>query len=285
MIAMIWARFAELQNSILDARITRMIPFLGAALLVAAAGCANCQADSFSLSPSAQGIISRNQLLTPEKAQKALDRARSDFLHRHYESAQKDVRQALEVCPHCALALAFEGILDLHAGNSPEAAEAFHRAIDEDPSSGSAYVGLGIIYNAQGRFRDAIALFDRAAPFSESSWLVHYEAALAHLRLGEYDAGLREISTAGKSAGSDPDRLSGLAYLRGLAQCETGDFDRGSRYFQEAMRRDPNGTFATLARKRLDLLAAAGRRSAGPRTDDRTSPLDLDQVGTATADH
>ena len=123
----------------------------------------------------------------------------------------------------------------------------------------------------EGRFRDAIALFDRAAPFSQGSWLVHFEAALAHLGVGEYDAGLKDINRAESFTGSDPERLSGVAYLRGVAQCQLRDYAGGNRYLQEAMRRDPNGTFSMLARKRLEQLGPAGPDLHESGTDAGTS--------------
>ena len=239
---------------------TMMVPLLCTALLIGAVGSAYCQVDLVDLptNPSStRGVISKNQLLTPEKAHKALDRAQVNFLHQRYEPAQRDVQQALEIYPHCALAFTFQGILDLQDGNMPEAAEAFQKAINEDPSLGSAYVGLGIIYNTQGRFRAAIAQFERAAPLSQGSWIAYFEAALAHLGVGEYDAGLKDIARAERFTLGDPERLSGSAYLRGVAQIQLRDYAGGNRYLQEAMRRDPNGAFSTLARKRLEQIGLA----------------------------
>lgn len=234
-----------------------MITFFVAALFIGAAECAHSQLDSLQLPASTQAVVSKNQLLIPEKARKALERAQVDFLHGRYESAQERLRRALEIYPHCALAFTFQGILDLQRGKSFEASHAFQRAIEEDPSSGSAYIGMGIVYNTQGRFRDALAQFDRAAPFSQGSWLGYFEEAWAHLNIGEYDAAVAAILRAEKFAGTDPERLSGLAYLRGVARCQLRDYEAGNRYLQEAVRRDPDGAFAVLARKRLERPGAA----------------------------
>jgi len=216
--------------NILSIRITAMVPVLGAMLLIGAVECAYCQVDLVDRPgrlSATQGVVSKNQLLIPEKAQKAMDRAQVDFLHRRYESAQRDVQRALQIYPHCALAFTFQGILDLRDGNVLEAAEAFQRAINEDPASGSAYIGLGIILNTQSRFRDAIALFDRAAPFSQGSWLRDFESALAHLGVQEYDAALKDITRAERLAGSDPE--SSLSTGRGSMSDER--LRRGEQIF------------------------------------------------------
>ena len=257
-----WSRAREMRKRIIGTGIKTTVLFGTAALLVGVIECAYCQVDSVELSghlSPTQRVVSKNQLLMPEKAQKAMSRAQVDYLHGHYESAQRDVQVVLELYPHCALAFTFQGILNLQRGNLSEATQAFQRAIDEDPASGPAYIGMGVIYNTQGRFRDAIALFDRAAPFLQDSWLIHFEAAFAHLGVGESDAGLRDITRAERFTGSDPERLSGLAYLRGVAQCQLKDYNGGNRYLEEAVRLDPNGIFAILARKRLELVAPVAR--------------------------
>lgn len=260
--------------NILHTRITTMVPLLWAGLLLGSVECAYCQVDLVELPThlaSTQGVVSKNQLLIPEKAHEAMDRAQVDFLHRRYESAQRNVQRALEVYPHCALAFTFQGILDLRDGNVTEAAQAFQKAINEDPASGSAYIGLGIIYNTQGRFRDAIAQFDRAAPFSQGSWLVDFETAFAHLGVGEYDAGLKYITQAERFTGRDAEKLAGVAYLRGVAQCQLRDYALGNRYLQEAIRRDPNGTFSRLARKRLEQFGPVARGLHESGADAETS--------------
>src|SRR5579864_272589 len=116
----------------------------GAALLALAATSALCQVDASRLpaqvSTAERMVVSKNQLRAPQKAQKAIDRAHEDFRHGRYELAEKDVQRALSICPHYGLALTFQGIIDLRSGKDAEAASAFQRAIDEDPSSGSAYL-------------------------------------------------------------------------------------------------------------------------------------------------
>jgi tetratricopeptide (TPR) repeat protein len=190
---------------------------------------AHSQIDSHSFpahNSPAQQVVSKNQLLTPEKVQKAMARARERFLHGRYESAQKEIQRALDICPHCASALTFQGVLNLQGHNYPEAARSFQRAIDEDPAAGPAYLGIGVVYNAQARFKEALVVFDRAAPFLPDTWLLPFECALAHLGVGESTAGLREISHAEGLAGSDPAKLSGVAFLHGVAESQLKEYDR-----------------------------------------------------------
>jgi tetratricopeptide (TPR) repeat protein len=239
---------------LLPNRTTRLCYLLGTVLLVCAPGSGSCQIDLSQLPPNdspAQQLVSKNELLTPEKAQREFERAHKDFLHRHYDAAQEDVQRALAICPHCGLAFTFQGILNLHAQKYLQAAQAFQRAIDEDPESGPAYLGLGVIFNAQGRFKEALIPLDRAAPFLQSVWILSFETAAAHLGVGDSDTGLRDISRAEALTRGDKWKQSGVAYLSGVARFQLKDFGSAKRFFDEAVKHDPNGTFAMLARKSL----------------------------------
>ena len=74
-----------------------------------------------------QPSVSAKQLLTPEKAQKATDRAREALLHGRYEEAQKQVTRALEICPNCAIALTLQGIMKLGERTTPKPPKRFSK--------------------------------------------------------------------------------------------------------------------------------------------------------------
>jgi tetratricopeptide (TPR) repeat protein len=231
---------------------------LGATLLALAVKSACCQVDSPRLADQVttaqRMIVSANQLRAPKDAQKAIDRARDHFLHGRHELAQKEVQRALDICPHYGLALAFQGIIDLGSGNNVQAQNAFQRAIDDDSTLGSAYLGLGIVLNRQGRFKEATVPLGRAAPLLPAAWLLHFESAWAHFGIGEFAVGLRDARSAEGLAESDPEKLSGVAYLRGIAQLHFREFSDANSYFEEAVRHDPKGTFATLAKRRMQQI-------------------------------
>src|SRR5215469_335398 len=110
----------------------RSLPFLlGGILTAGGAQISFCQTGAvpFPLpDSSAAAITTKYPLLMPDKAQKAMTRAREQYTQGHFESAQKDVQQALAVCPHCELVLTLEAILDLQLGKKKDATRAFERA-------------------------------------------------------------------------------------------------------------------------------------------------------------
>lgn len=237
----------------------RHIPcLLGIALFIAFVEFASCQVDpprfGAQVPLANRFVVSKNQLLTPGKAEKAIDRAREELLRGHLESAQKEIRRALDICPHCALASTIQGLLYLQSNNLVGSANAFQRAIDEDPTSGAAFLGLAIAYNNQGRFREAIVPLDRAAPLIPDSWLLHFESAIAHLNIGEGTVSVTQITLAERLSGSDPDKLSRVALVQGVARIQLKEFASAETYLEEAIRRDPGGVVSTMAKERLAQL-------------------------------
>jgi tetratricopeptide (TPR) repeat protein len=203
----------------------------------------------------AQRLVSKNQLLTPEKALKATARAREDLLRGRGESARKEIQRALDISPHCALALSLQGIVSYQDKDYAEAIRAFQRSINEDPTLGAPYVGLGAVLIIQRRFREALVPLDRAVALLPDAWLPHYQTALAHLGLGESASALKEIADGEHFAGDDAERSSGFAYLRGVAYLQLKDSATAKKSLQQAVKCSPKGAYAPLAQKRLEQLS------------------------------
>jgi|HubBroStandDraft_1064217.scaffolds.fasta_scaffold132043_2 tetratricopeptide (TPR) repeat protein len=228
-----------------------------AALLAISASVAQAQAGStqrVNAQPPGPGLVSINQLQTPEKAQRTIERARDAFAQGRYDAALSDAERALDLYPRCATALNIEGAVNLSRTNFDKAGQDFQRAIDADPALGQAYLGLGMAHASQGRFREALVPLDRAAAFLPSSWMVYFEAALAHLGTDEPEAALTEITYAERFIGSDPKKRSRTAYLRGIAHSKMRDYSDAKRDLNEAVASDPNGISATHAGKKLEQL-------------------------------
>lgn len=201
-----------------------------------------------------QGIVSKNQLLTPEKALRATDRARDDLAHGHLDAARKQIVRALDVAPHCALALDMQGAIDVQTGRLDEAVTAFQDAIDNDPTLGSAYLGLGMVFVGQGRFKDALTPLDRATAFLPSAWIVYLEIGLAQLGLGNTDHALEQAARAGEFTGSDLSGKSGVSFLRALSQLQLRNMNLARIYLFQTISFDPHGPYAPLARRQLERL-------------------------------
>lgn len=201
---------------------------------------------------SVQSTISANQLLTPKKALQAVESARNHLLAGHVDQAQKEVARALEISPHCALALTLRGLIQIEERQFGDAGVDFQDALEADPALGAAYLGLAMSLIGQRRLRNALVPLDRATSLLPGSWLVYYEAAIAHLGLGDADAALTQINYAERFTKMDPEKKSGTAYVRGIAYMDLADYDRAKKHLEDSVAFDPNGPYSILARRRLE---------------------------------
>ena len=230
---------------------------LGAFLLIASSEVNLAQMGSsqfMGTDSETQFVVSRNELLTPQKALHATDRAREDLKHGRIEAAEREVTQALTIAPQCALALDLQGGIYILSGDYDKSADFFQKAIDRDPRLGSAYLGMGMSMFGQGRYKEALIPLDRATTLLPGAWLAHFEASLAHLHLGETEAALTQANLAYHFSGSDPYKRSGASYLQALLFLNRRDSARARMYLAEAIARDPSGYYASLAKSSLEQL-------------------------------
>jgi tetratricopeptide (TPR) repeat protein len=205
-------------------------------------------------SPYTQPSVSANQLLTPEKAQKATERAREALLRGRYEEAQKQVTRALEICPNCAIALTIQGIMKIEGKNYAEAAQTFQQAINADPTLGIAYLGLGQAYNSLGRFKEALAPLARLDAILPGVGAA--DSAVAHLGIGESESALQDITRAERVRRVDRQSRSALSYLRAIARLQMNDYRRVKADLEEVIEQDPKGEYAVRSRQLLQKLSA-----------------------------
>jgi hypothetical protein len=81
-------------------------------------------------------------------------------------------------------------------------------------------------------------------------------------------AGLKHLAQTRQLRGSGPEQLSGIAYLRAIGQFELRDYEGGKRFLEEAVKCEPNGTYAALANKWLQRLPSRIREA-----NDQTAEL------------
>jgi tetratricopeptide (TPR) repeat protein len=230
---------------------------MGAMLWLSSTGASFAQIE---LSPtlnrgsSSSATVSKNQLLAPSTAVRAVDRARKDLHDGHLESAEKEITQALNIAPHFAAAWALRGAIDLDRHHYDEAAAFFQQALEDDPALGAAYVGMALTLIRQGRYQAAIPLLGRAEALLPASWFVHYAEAWAQLGSGSIDAALREADRAERIAGVDSEKNSGVSYLRGMVSLHTNDLGSARSHLADAIALDPSGGYASLAHRELESL-------------------------------
>ena len=217
----------------------------------------NQLADRYSLQ---QRTISKNQMLTPEKALRATDRARKELIDGHLDLAQKQISQALDIAPHCGVALSIQGLIDAQMDHLDEAAISFQEAINNDPTLGSAYLGLGMVLIGQGHFRNSLVPLDRATALLPSAWIVYLEIGLANLGIGNTEGALAQANLADSFTDNDKHGKSGVAFLRALIQIRLQDVPHARAYLIQTINYEPHGCYASLARKDFEGLLPHARQ-------------------------
>jgi tetratricopeptide (TPR) repeat protein len=169
-------------------------------------------------------------------------------------SAQKEIVRALEIAPHCAVALSVQGALDIKMGHLETAAKSFQEAIDNDPTIGGAYLGLAMILISERRFKEALAPLDRAAGLLPASWYVHFQTGLAQLGVGDVEAAFKEADLAERLIGTDSEQGAGVSYLHAMVLAKRGDVAGTRKYLADVIARSPQGYYAEHAKGWLERL-------------------------------
>ncbi|MFL5328991.1 MAG: tetratricopeptide repeat protein [Gemmataceae bacterium] len=149
--------------------------------------------------------------------------------------ARECVEAALTVEPKNSLALTVKALLRIEAGDDDGALPLLQSAAEADPPNLRALRLLGQLHSREGRFEEALGLFERGHKLEaiEPSWLE--EIAKAAKQAGEVERSIR--ATMDWLAG-DPDALD---QRRDLAQTllELDRFAEAERYAREALEIDP----------------------------------------------
>jgi len=139
-----------------------------------------------------QGSISVAQMKVPDKAQRALQKAREALAKGKLDDAFRSVEKAITLYPQFAAALSFRGILERN--DQPEQALAdAEKAVEYDPNYSIGYVALGSTYTRLGRYDDAVRSLDRALVLSPSIWQGYFEMSRALIGKRDFIAAMRNI--------------------------------------------------------------------------------------------
>ena len=106
------SRFSQVRNDPQVFRTRSALLTMGTLLLICSVGSLSAQIDPGQFTDrnsSEPQTVSRNQLLAPAKAVRAIQRAHRDIGGGHLESAQKEIARALDIAPHFAVAKVMQG--------------------------------------------------------------------------------------------------------------------------------------------------------------------------------
>ena len=238
-------------------RTRRILLSIGALLLICMAETLFAQSDTrqfIDRGSSSLATVSKNQLLAPGKALRAIKRASADVIAGRLDLAQKEISRALDIAPHFAVAKVMQGAIDVETGDYDAAKPLFQQAIDDDPALGGAYVGMAVVLIHERRFQKALPLLDRAEGLLPGAWFVHFAKAWSQLELGNTDLAIKQADFAERVAGKDAEERSGVSYLRAIASLHLNDVATAREHLAEAIAQDRGGKYAALANVEMERL-------------------------------
>jgi tetratricopeptide (TPR) repeat protein len=124
-------------------------------------------------------------------------------------SARKEFEAELKINPASSATEFMLGEIDWRMHNLDQAIEHFSKAVKDDASFAQGYLGLGIAYNAAGKYADAVKPLEQYVRIESSDPAGHYQLAIAYARTGHKEESARQLvllreTTASKTKNGVP---------------------------------------------------------------------------------
>jgi tetratricopeptide (TPR) repeat protein len=203
--------------------------------------------------------VSVAAMRVPEKARKALEKARGLAGKNRNDEAMKELNRALDIYPQYSDALRERGIMNYAAGHLEEAKTDLDQAIKCDPNNAMAYVALGATFNNDNKFDDALRALDRALSLAPDVWQGYFELARTKLAKGDYEGSLR---AADKAQQFMKNEYAPIHLVRAHAMLGMKNYTDAQGEFEAFLARDPNGEDSARVRQTLDQVKAFTARAA-----------------------
>jgi tetratricopeptide (TPR) repeat protein len=234
-----------------------------------------------------QGAIQKSISLDPEFIEGFMKLAELNLYLKKYEKTFEFLDKALDLEKLNAKAHFMKGITYKEMGDTAKAVASFKTTIDQDPeyyhafielgllysikhnkiavdyfnsairlnpTSVEAYYALGMFYQENDKFNDAINAYTKIIQLDPKNKFAHYNLGYIHLvYLKVYDVALKHFTNAIKC---DPNYAEAF-YNRGYCSELLGDIGNAREDYKEALRLKVNYTRAIEGMNRLDKLGAA----------------------------
>lgn len=172
------------------------------------------------------------------------------------------LQEALREFPHSAKLWFALGVAYFSGNKLDDAAKNLTRAIELDPKFAAAIAYVGMTYDAQGQYAEAVAHYERALLIDDRLAAVHYLAANALLKQASVDLMLVEKHL---KRGLELDATFAPSHLAlGKVYLRTERLDEAVKEFERAVAADPNlaEAYYQLGRLYVRLKRAAEAQTA-----------------------
>ena len=133
------------------------------------------------------------------------------------------------------------GIILADIGEIVQAEKFFQRALTIDDTNGAIYYNLANIYYNQGRFNEAIKLYQKSLKYHMDMVDCNYMIGMAFNQLEAFKEALPYLMTA---AEKDENRDSEIQFQYGLVLCQLEMFEQAIQQLKYVLQLDPSHTDA-----------------------------------------
>jgi tetratricopeptide (TPR) repeat protein len=205
-------------------------------------------------------------LSAPHKARKAFEKGTRALQAHQLSDAQRDFSEAIAEYPcyaraHSALAALLVAKRDLTAAEA-----ALRKAIQCDPGFPDGFASLGRLLNTEKRFAESEQVLQQGLRLSPNAWELYDQLAAAHHNLGSYSRATEEwlhAMTLNPQAPSELHAKLAAAYLH------QGNSEKAYAEFQAYLRAEPEGRFATQAKRLVHYIESSGGLTTSPDRPER----------------
>ena len=138
----------------------------------------------------------------PREASTRFQRALENLGKKNNDQAIKDLNEALRIFPNYFMAAQQLGLIYVETEDYQKAIAPLVKAIEVNAKAGPSYVALGIASLKLGRPDLALDALERARPFEEGSFRVHFYLGLTLLELKRFDDAESALKVAYKLGGA-----------------------------------------------------------------------------------
>ncbi|MGR3310146.1 MAG: tetratricopeptide repeat protein [Candidatus Brocadiales bacterium] len=158
-----------------------------------------------------QAIETFNTILKdhPEHVNSYISLAETYFVAGDSVKALETVEKALDIAPKNVLAYTLLARIHKKEGNLGKTVTALKQVLEYNPKSLTGYEA-GVIYIDQGKFDDAIAVYQKGVENYPGQASMHFHLAVAYQLKGDY---MQAINSCGKAANLEPNNTSPLLGL------------------------------------------------------------------------
>lgn len=186
------------------------------------------------------------------KAQRQYSKGLKELQKGNGKKSIAHLQAAIRLYPQYASAYSALGTVHLKLGDQEAAMAVFERALEIDENLPDACFGLGVLYNAQKRFGDAVRYLLRARMLRSQDWHVHYELGQAYGAVADWPKAEASLRRA-RELHSDFPRTH-LLLINALALQDK--YDATLAAMENYLRLFPRDSFTPQVRQKRDLLQA-----------------------------